>query len=46
MLTWTLNGVTFADGGMATGSFQWDADGYDAALAANESWYTGGAYGD
>lgn len=46
LLTWTLNNVSFADGGAASGWFQWDASAWSATQAADNPWYTGGDYGE
>jgi hypothetical protein len=45
-LTWNLSGVTFLDGGTATGSFTFDADAATAGvLSAPIITVTGGATG-
>lgn len=46
LVTWTLNNVTFADGGTASGWFQWDASAWNSALQGADPWYVGGDYGD
>lgn len=45
-VTWTLDNVTFADGGTASGWFQWDASAWNSTLESSDPWYTGGDYGD
>lgn len=46
LVTWTLQNVAFADGGTASGWFQWDASAWNPTMATYDPWYTGGDYGD